>query len=64
MKIKNWITCVQDEGSGKRSLRRPKLSTTNFSAWKKKKKKKCRVSTVITCSAARGLPVYIIKHPH
>jgi hypothetical protein len=27
-------------GSGKRSLRRPKLSTRKFSAWKKKKKKK------------------------
>jgi hypothetical protein len=26
------------EGSGKRSLRRPKLSTRKFSAWKKKKK--------------------------
>jgi hypothetical protein len=27
-------------GSGKRSLRRPKLSTRKFRAWKKKKKKK------------------------
>jgi len=26
------------EGNGKRSLRRPKLSTRKFSAWKKKKK--------------------------
>jgi hypothetical protein len=25
------------EGSGKRSLRRPKLSTRKFSAWKKKR---------------------------
>jgi hypothetical protein len=36
MKIKNWIACVQDRGNGKRSLRRPKLSTRKFSAWKKK----------------------------
>jgi hypothetical protein len=36
MKIKNWIACVQVEGSGKRSLRRLKLSTRKFSAWKKK----------------------------
>jgi len=28
------------EGSGRRSLRRPKLSTRKFSAWKKRKKKK------------------------
>jgi hypothetical protein len=28
------------EGSGKMSLRRPKLSTRKFSAWKNKKKKK------------------------
>jgi len=26
-------------GNGKRSLRRPKLSTRKFSAWKKKKKR-------------------------
>jgi hypothetical protein len=37
MKIKNWIACIQD---GKRSLRRPKLSTRKFSACCKKKKKK------------------------
>jgi len=39
MKIKNWIACIQDRGNGKRSLRRPNLSTRKFSAWKKKKKK-------------------------
>jgi hypothetical protein len=33
--------------SGKRSLRRPKLSTRKFSAWKKKKKKKN-----LTCSSS------------
>jgi len=37
MKIKNWISCVQDRGNGKRSLRKPKLSTRKFNAWKKKK---------------------------
>jgi hypothetical protein len=36
MKIKNWIDCVQNRGSGKRSLRRSKLSTRNFSARKRK----------------------------
>jgi len=35
MKIRNWISRI--EGSGKRSLRRPKLSTRKFSAWKKKR---------------------------
>jgi len=30
MKIKNWIACVQ--GNGKRSLRRPKLSTIKGSS--------------------------------
>jgi hypothetical protein len=37
MKIKNWIACVSIEGNGKWLLRRPKLSTRKFSAWKKKK---------------------------
>jgi hypothetical protein len=36
IKISNWIACVQDRGKLKRSLRRPKLSTRKFSAWKKK----------------------------
>jgi len=38
MKIKNVQPAFRIEGSGKRSLRRPKLSTRKFSAWKKKKK--------------------------
>jgi len=42
MKIKNWIICVQGQGSAKRSLRRPKVSTRKFSARKNKKKKKKR----------------------
>jgi hypothetical protein len=33
-------TASRVERNGKRSLRRPKLSTRKFSAWKKKKKKK------------------------
>jgi hypothetical protein len=36
MKIKIWIPASRIEGSGKGSLRRPKLSTRKFSAWKKK----------------------------
>jgi hypothetical protein len=39
MKIKNGIACVQDRGKWKGVLRRPKLSTKKFSAWKKKKEK-------------------------
>jgi hypothetical protein len=34
IKIKNWIACVKE--NGKRSKRRPKLSTRKFSIWKKK----------------------------
>jgi hypothetical protein len=37
MKIKPGYPASRIEGSGKRSLRRPKLSTRKFSAWKKKK---------------------------
>jgi hypothetical protein len=36
MKIKNGQPASWFEGSGKRLLRRPKLSTRKFSAWKKK----------------------------
>jgi hypothetical protein len=36
MKIKNWIACVQDRGKWEEVIERPKLSTRNFSAWKKK----------------------------
>jgi hypothetical protein len=32
LKIKNWISCVQDRGKWKRSLRRPKLSTIKGSS--------------------------------
>jgi hypothetical protein len=38
MKMKNWIAWVQDQEKWKEVLRRPKLSTRKFSAWKKKKK--------------------------
>jgi len=40
MKIQNWIACVQDRGKWKEVVKKPKLSTREFSAWKTKKKKK------------------------
>jgi hypothetical protein len=40
LKIKTGWSVCRIEGNGKRLLRRPKLSTRTFSAWKKKKKKK------------------------
>jgi hypothetical protein len=36
MKIKSGYPASRIEGSGKRSLRKPKLSTRKFSAWQKK----------------------------
>jgi bisphosphoglycerate-dependent phosphoglycerate mutase len=36
MKIKNWIACVQDREKWKEVVEKAKLSTRNFSAWKKK----------------------------
>jgi hypothetical protein len=47
------------EGNGKRSLRRPKVSTRKFSAWKKKKKKKIRNRQFSSSQWAVKM-----KHPH
>jgi len=36
MKIKNWISCVQDQGKWKEVVEKARISTGKFSAWKKK----------------------------
>jgi len=40
MKIKTGLFASRIEGSGKRTLRGPKVSTMKFSVWKKKNKNK------------------------
>jgi hypothetical protein len=55
IKIKNWIACDQIEENGKRSFRRPKISTRNFSAWKQKKSSSISYIKNLTMNSLRTI---------